>query len=112
MAVLSGYVICTTPVGHIVGMATFNWQRQLIGPSADTLYDAGKWIGITERIVIFSFVLLNQYEAIGFLIAAKSLLRFREGDNAAKQSEYVLVGTLLSYALAILIGLLTKLTIE
>lgn len=111
MAVLSGYLICTTPVGFVIGIATSKWQRQLAG-SSDTLVEAGKWIGIAERVLIFSFVLLNQYEAIGFLIAAKSLLRFREGKQAAKQSEYVLVGTLLSYSLAILIGLLIKLTIE
>lgn len=116
VTVLSGYLICTTPVGFVVGIATSKWQRQLIDPlnpsASDTLDDAGKWIGIAERVLIFSFVLLNQYEAIGFLIAAKSLLRFREGEKAAKQSEYVLVGTLLSYGMAILIGLLTKLIIE
>ena len=114
MAVLSGYLICTTPMGFIVGMATSKWQRQLIDPyhPSDTLDDAGKWIGIAERILIFSFVLLSQYEAIGFLITAKSLLRFREGEKVAKQSEYVLIGTLVSYGLAILIGLLTKLTID
>ncbi|RIV23763.1 DUF3307 domain-containing protein [Fibrisoma montanum] len=116
VAVLSGYLICTTPIGFIVGMATSKWQRQLIDPlnpsASDSLDDAGKWIGIAERVLIFSFVLLNQYEAIGFLIAAKSLLRFREGEKAAKQSEYVLVGTLLSYSMAILIGLMTKLVIE
>ena len=82
-----------------------------LSPS-DTLKDAGKWIGIAERVLIFSFVLLNQYEAIGFLIAAKSLLRFREGATAARQSEYVLVGTLLSYGFAILIGLLIRLAVE
>jgi len=110
MAVLCGYIICTTPIGFAIGIATAKWQRQL--SSSDALADAGKWIGIAERIVIFSFVLVNQYEAIGFLIAAKSLLRFREGEKTAMQSEYVLVGTLLSYSLAILMGLLTKLTIE
>lgn len=116
VAVLSGYLICTAPIGFIVGMATSKWQRQLVDPlnpsASDNLDDAGKWIGIAERVLIFSFVLLNQYEAIGFLIAAKSLLRFREGEKAAKQSEYVLVGTLMSYSLAILVGLMTKLVID
>ena len=55
--------------------------------------------------MIFTFVLLGKYEAIGFLITAKSFLRFRQ-DKEAKQSEYVLVGTLLSYGSAIMIGLM------
>ena len=37
-------------------------------------------------------------------MTAKSILRFRQ-DTETKQSEYVLVGTLLSYGLAIMIGL-------
>ena len=111
MAILVGYTICTLPIGMIVGMATQRWQQELANESgaSDTLIDAGKWIGIAERTLIFTFVLLSQYEAIGFLIAAKSLLRFREGEKGTKHSEYVLVGTLLSYGLAILVGLLTKL---
>ena len=114
VAVLAGYLICTTPVGAIIGIATAKWQRQLSDPlsPSGSLDDAGKWIGIAERLIIFSFVLLSQYEAIGFLIAAKSILRFREGEKATKQSEYVLIGTLLSYGLAILIGLLINLVIE
>ena len=52
-------------------------------------------------------VLLGKYEAIGFLITAKSILRFRQ-DTEMKQSEYVLVGTLLSYGSAILLGLVVS----
>jgi hypothetical protein len=57
-----------------------------------------------ERILILSFVLLNQFAAIGFLMATKTILRFREAD-AAKMSEYVLLGTLFSFGIAIIIGL-------
>ena len=56
------------------------------------------------------FVMLEQYEAIGFLLAAKSLLRFKETDTV--KSEYVLVGTLLSFGIAILLGVVVKLLIE
>lgn len=113
MAILTGYVLCSAPLGHIVGMATAKWQKELATTGgSDTLADAGRWIGILERMLILTFVLLAQYEAIGFLIAAKSLLRFREGDRGQKHSEYVLVGTLMSYGLAILIGLLIKLALE
>ncbi|GAB3561293.1 DUF3307 domain-containing protein [Spirosoma luteolum] len=108
MAVLTGYLICTTPLSFVVGIATKRWQQELDSVPGTTysLADAGRWIGISERVIIFSLVLVGQYEAIGFLIAAKSLLRFKETE-ATKQSEYVLIGTLLSYGLAILLGLAT-----
>lgn len=113
MAVLLGYSICTGPIGLLVGQATERWQNELRNDpnTSDTLVDAGKWIGIAERVLIFTFVLLNQFEAIGFLIAAKSILRFKEGQQGTKHSEYVLVGTLVSYGLAILVGLAVRLLI-
>lgn len=68
-----------------------------------TLLQAGHVIGVAERILAFLFVLVAQYEALGFLIAAKSILRFRDTDTA--RTEYVLVGTLLSFMIAILTAL-------
>ena len=80
------------------------------GGKEDNLPNAGHVIGNVERMLTLVFVMLGQYEAIGFLLAAKSLLRFREADTV--KSEYVLVGTLLSFGFAILIGVAAKLLIE
>ena len=106
LSIVTGYVICTTPLSFFVGIATKKWQEELKKGSVEVenLLNGGKWIGIIERLMIFTFVLLGKYEAIGFLITAKSILRFRQ-DTETKQSEYVLVGTLLSYGLAIMTGL-------
>jgi hypothetical protein len=107
LSILTGYVLCTTPISFLVGIATRKWQEELKkgGAAVENLLNGGKWIGIIERLMIFTFVLLAKYEAIGFLITAKSILRFRQ-DTEIKQSEYVLVGTILSYGLAIMIGLI------
>ena len=75
-----------------------------------SLPNAGRVIGNVERMLTLVFVMLGQYAAIGFLLAAKSLLRFRETDTV--KSEYVLVGTLLSFGIAILMGVAVKLLIE
>lgn len=56
-----------------------------------------------ERLLTLVFVLIGQYEAIGFIIAAKSLLRFKDTDTA--RTEYVLVGILLSFGIALVCGL-------
>ena len=75
---------------------------------ADSLPQAGKYIGILERFLVFGFIILQQWGAIGWLIAAKSILRFSDLSRAKdrKLTEYVLIGTLLSFALAIVAGLL------
>ena len=80
------------------------------GEENQSLPNAGHVIGNVERMLTLVFVVLGQYEAIGFLLAAKSLLRFRETDTV--KSEYVLVGTLLSFGFAILVGVAVKLLIE
>ncbi|MEM6866451.1 MAG: DUF3307 domain-containing protein, partial [Bacteroidota bacterium] len=73
-----------------------------------SLKNAGKYIGMLERLFIFGFILMGQWAAIGVLIAAKSVFRFgdlNKGKNR-KLTEYVLIGTLLSFGLAILAGTL------
>jgi Protein of unknown function (DUF3307). len=68
-------------------------------------FHSGELIGWLERGLMLLFVVLSQYEAIGFLVAAKSILRFNDATKGEK-SEYVLTGTLLSLAVAIGLGLL------
>ncbi|WP_420604120.1 DUF3307 domain-containing protein [Flagellimonas sp.] len=72
-----------------------------------SLKNAGTYIGMLERLFVFGFILLNQWAAIGLLITAKSVFRFgdlNKGKNR-KLTEYVLIGTLLSFGLAILAGM-------
>ena len=73
------------------------------------LASAGKWIGICERILILTFVIMQQYTAIGFLMTAKSILRFSEKEsNTQLKTEYVLVGTLVSFTSSALLGVITS----
>lgn len=64
------------------------------------LINAGRLIGITERILALILLFLGEFEAIGFIIAAKSILRYDNEDSA--KTEYVLIGTMLSFGMAIL----------
>lgn len=116
LATLSGALFSLTPISFLVGILTRPWREELsrLAPEADdNLASAGRWIGMSERLLIFVFVLVNQYSAIGFLIAAKSLLRYNDKTTDAgippayisKKSEYVLVGTLMSYTCAIAVAL-------
>lgn len=72
----------------------------------DGLHNAGKYIGIIERLFVFGFVIISFWEGIGFLLAAKSIFRF--GDLKEKKdirlTEYFLIGTLISFGIAIVAG--------
>lgn len=74
------------------------------------LENAGSYIGILERLFIFLFILIGQFSAIGFLLAAKSIFRFGDLTKSKdrKLTEYVLIGTLLSFGIAIVVGLITQ----
>jgi hypothetical protein len=103
------YITVIWPTGVWMGKITEPWRKELAESRLQGLKKAGLWIGRLERILILTFVLLNRYEAIGFLIAAKSILRFSEikSDGDRKEVEYILVGTMLSFVVAIFIGILT-----
>lgn len=71
-----------------------------------TLKNAGRYIGMLERLFIFGFIVIDFWEGIGFLLAAKSVFRFGDLTNAKDRNltEYILIGTLLSFGLAILVA--------
>jgi hypothetical protein len=112
-AIAAGYLLVTFPLSLLLANATQRWRLEAEENnlrSSISLNEAGKWIGIFERILVFTFVVSGHFEGIGFLIAAKSILRFNDikGNEARKEAEYILIGTLMSFSFSILIGLLVK----
>jgi hypothetical protein len=104
LIIITAYVFVSFPASILIGQLTKKWRDQI--PDAPTLGNAGKWIGIIERIIILTLVFNHQYAAMGLLITAKSLLRFSEANRAEIKTEYLLIGTLISITLAILVGLI------
>ncbi len=98
-------LLCMKPANILIKLILEKYQ---VGESesCDNIKNAGALIGNLERILTIVFVLLGQFEAIGFIVAAKSILRFKDTDTA--KTEYVLAGTFLSFGIAILCGLMTK----
>lgn len=70
-------------------------------------YNAGRIIGMLERLLLFILILLNQFGAIGLIIAAKAFARFKALD-IREFAEYVLIGTLLSVVLSFAVTLWIK----
>jgi hypothetical protein len=67
------------------------------------LTNGGRVIGQWERALIFIFIVLGQFGAIGFLIAAKSIFRFGELKDRENrmEAEYITIGTLMSFGWAL-----------
>jgi hypothetical protein len=104
---VAGFVFVTSPAGVLVGQLTRQWSMK-IDDADNSLANAGKWIGIAERIIVLILVLQNQYSAIGLLVTAKGIIRFGEKDRQEIKTEYLVIGTLLSIGMAIVTGLLVK----
>ena len=111
---LLSYAWLIYPVGYLIKFATQSiiHTNTIQSVSSNSTVESnvehgGRLIGQFERIIILTLVLLNQYEAIGFLITGKSIIRFAD-HNSNLRSEYVLVGTMMSYAVAILTGVVVN----
>ncbi|MDG1729774.1 MAG: DUF3307 domain-containing protein [Algibacter sp.] len=100
-------ILCITKVSSIIMKTIISkWDLSEYNKEA-SLADAGAYIGILERLFVFMFIITNHWEGVGFLIAAKSVFRFGDLSKAKdrKLTEYILIGTLLSFGLAITIGI-------
>jgi hypothetical protein len=63
---ITAFTFITFPSGIIIGQFTKQWRDQIA--NSDSLGNAGKWIGIVERVIVLILVLQNQFEAIGLFV--------------------------------------------
>ncbi|MCP1338817.1 DUF3307 domain-containing protein [Idiomarina sp. M1R2S28] len=109
VAVVLAYLLILRPTSILIQFVLRPWRlsNNTDNNNQDTdepLDKAGSLIGILERFIILTLILMNQFTAIGFVIAAKSILRFKEESK----HEYVLLGTVTSLAIVLIIGLITQ----
>jgi len=111
---LIGWLITAPLGGAVVGRIT----RRYTIPS-DGLPGGGRTIGLLERTLILLLILAGEPGGVGFLIAAKSILRFDAASKGAedrettqKISEYIIIGTLASFTWAFATGFLTAEILE
>jgi hypothetical protein len=71
-------------------------------------YNRGRLIGSIERLLLAGMVAAGSYAALGFLVAAKGLVRSKDLERH-DFAEYFLIGTLSSTALAVVAGGLVRL---
>lgn len=105
MTAVAGILIATRAGGFAVGFL----MAPLASPALPKgLTNGGHLIGLLERGLVFLLVMVGQPAGIGFLIAAKSVLRFDAttkasagGEKDQSAGEYVIIGTLASFGWAL-----------
>ncbi len=113
LMIAAAYYIVYQPMSFFMQIATSRWHEAMKMEDLG-LKDAGKWIGRLERILILTFIISSNFSAIGFLIAAKSVFRFGDLNNPTNQmrTEYILIGTLISFSITIFLGLFLLMMIQ
>lgn len=108
LVLASAYALILWPSSQLVRAVLRPWIDKLPRDGDSSLVNAGAMIGYLERILILSFVLLDEYTAVGFVLALKAAYRFKDtGDHP--QAEYMLMGTFLSLVITLAVGTAAKL---
>ncbi|MBT0608426.1 DUF3307 domain-containing protein [Aequorivita echinoideorum] len=105
LLIITAYLVCLKPANIFI-KEVFSSTNIMVS-SDNEMPNAGKVIGMLERILTLTFIIVSQYSAVGFLIAAKSILRY--GNNETLKTEYVLIGTMLSFGIAVITGIIINL---
>lgn len=102
-----GLLFITVVSRIVIQVLLSHWTSSLDAGNEESLLNAGKYIGILERLFVFTFVVTGHWEAIGFLLTAKSVFRFGDLKDSKdrKLTEYILIGTLLSFGIAAATGM-------
>jgi len=111
LAVGSAY-LASVLSGSVVVRLVIQSFSTMQGADRPGLLRAGAYIGMVERFLITSLVALGQYGAVGFVLAAKSVARYKQIETIPEFAEYYLIGTLTSSTIGVMGGLLVKLVLR
>lgn len=108
------FITVVSPIFLRLFFSKWDKEFEFQNKRRESLMDAGLLIGVMERLIIVLFIQVGFLSGIGFLLAAKSIFRFGDLTNAkdTKFTEYILVGTLASFIIAIGIGYALRLALK
>jgi hypothetical protein len=114
LSCIAGLVACVLAGGVLIAKIMRPFTDEIRDNDITGLAQGGRYIGWLERILVFLLVLMDQPNGIGFLIAAKSVLRFGEirEPSQRKVAEYIIIGTFVSFGWALFISVLTQKAIK
>jgi len=111
LEIIIAFIIVTKFSSIIISYIIRPFQEKIFKSESNNKEEikTGRIIGYLERIIILVLFLAEIPAVVGFLIAAKSILRYAEIKNEKDKVmvEYVLIGTLLSFTIGISIAFIT-----
>ena len=113
LCLVTGTAVNLSVGAIILRKCTAQFVAQIEKP-IEGLTDGGLYIGLLERALVMILILSNQAAGVGFLITAKSILRFGDvrDDHQRKSTEYIIIGTFMSFGWALIASLLTQQAIK
>ncbi len=122
LILLSGVIFITRVGGFLIGFLLEPMEKELgaaMQPLPESppvfagLKNGAMLIGQLERALILLFYMTGEAGGIGFLMAAKSILRYNEVRNRMDKmtAEYIIIGTLMSFGYGIFIAIIVKWTL-
>ena len=109
MALITGLIVTLTAGQHAIALLMRPHSQRIRN---NGLRDGGRQIGLLERGLIFLFILTGLPLGVGFLIGAKSILRFGTASRDQRTAEYVIIGTLASFGWALVAALVTQAALD
>jgi len=113
----AGLMAVLKPGAIVIQKATASFAAQIRDdpqtPHIEGLANGGLYIGYLERFLVLLLIVAGQPAGVGFLITAKSILRFGDVKESTqrKMTEYIIIGTFMSFAWGLLVALLTRLAL-
>lgn len=113
LVLVSGLVASLRMGAVMIRLATAGMTSQM-PVRIEGLQNGGFIIGCLERALVMLLIFIGQPAGVGFLIAAKSILRFGDVTNPSerKMTEYIIIGTFMSFGWGLLVAVLTVAGIE
>ena len=110
LVIIIGLILCIWFGSILISKAMKPIIAEVQNELSTGLKNGGKWIGQLERALTYLLVLSGNAGAIGFLFAAKSILRFGEikDSEKRKEAEYIIIGTFMSFGWALFVSTLIK----
>jgi hypothetical protein len=105
----AGLIVNLNLGGALIGEAIAPIKKEVGNEFTEGLNNGSLYIGWLERGLVMIFVVVDQFAGAGFLMTAKSILRFSDATNTQhrRASEYIIIGTFMSFGWGLLISVLT-----
>ena len=102
---ISALVLAIPAGGYLIGTMMSPLVKEMDG-TLEGLEHGGQYIGWLERALVLLFIFTGQPTSVGFVLAAKSILRFGDITNTSERrvAEYIIIGTFLSFGWALLVA--------